>query len=128
MAFLVYTILRNATSTAGHIFSCSAVRFNRFLMLAICASLRTLLERPLTWRGAAFAVCAFGGPGLTVSMMEVGCCVGSESCAGSEIDGSVVSTAVGHAGSAAIAGERPWLDVSHCLAGMTLAVENVAGM
>src|ERR1700730_5964111 len=127
MAFLVYTILRSAASTAGHIFSCSAVRFNRLLMLAICASLRTLLERPLTWRGAAFVVCTFGGSGLTV-MMAVGCCAGSESCAGSEIDGAVVSTAVGHAGSAAIAGERPWLNVSHCLAGMTLAVENVAGM
>src|ERR1700730_4446335 len=127
MPFLVYTILRSAASTAGHIFSCSAVRFNRFLMLGICASLRTLLERPLTWRGAAFVVCTFGGSGLMVSMMAAGCCAGSESCAGFEIGGSVVSTAVGHAGSATIAGERPWLNVSHCSVGITLAVENVAG-
>src|ERR1700720_440200 len=86
MAFLVYTILRSAASTAGHIFSCSAVRFNRFLMLAICASLRTLLERPLTWRGAAFVVCTFGGSGLmawlNVSHCSVGITLAVENVAG----------------------------------------------
>src|SRR5215510_232170 len=102
MALLVYTILRSASSTAGHIRACSAVRFNRRLMLAICASLRTLLERAFGRRGAAFAACTFGGSGFTVS---TGC------CAGSELDGSVVSTAVGHAGSAVTVEESaPWLN------------------
>ena len=41
MAFLVYTILRSAASTAGHSFSCSGVRLRRCFMLAICASLNT---------------------------------------------------------------------------------------
>src|SRR5215472_4558780 len=114
MALLVYTILRSASSTAGHIRACSAVRFNRRFMLAICASLRTLLERAFARRGAAFAACAFGGSGFTVS---TGC---------SELGGLVVSTAVGHAGSAVTVEENaPWLNVSQI--GITLAVENVAG-
>src|SRR5260370_6310217 len=83
MAFLVYTILRSAASTAGHIRSCSAVSFNRCLMLAICASLSTLLERIATRRPGALAACAFGGA------------VAADSPDGCEIGGSVVSIAAG---------------------------------
>src|SRR5215468_6269573 len=85
MAFLVYTILRSAASTAGHIRSCSTVSFNRCLMLAICASLSTLLDRIVTRRAGALAACAFGGSGFAVSARA----------ADGEISGSVISLTVG---------------------------------
>src|SRR5260370_23017218 len=77
MAFLVYTILRRAASTAGHIRSCSAVSFNRCLMLAICASLTTLLERLVTRRAGAGVACAFGGSGFAVSVLAAASPLGS---------------------------------------------------
>src|SRR5216684_5351831 len=127
MAFLVYTILRSAASTAGHIRSCSAVRFNRRLMLAICASLRTLPERFVTRRGGALAACAFGGSGFTVSA------IAAASPVGAEIGGSVVSIAVGvvsaaagQSGSAvAMPDKASRSNLSQCSTGITLAVENV---
>src|SRR5260370_42350550 len=89
MAFLVYTILRSAGLTGGHIRSCAAVSFNRCLMLAICASLSTLLEWLVTRRAGALAACGFGGSGFTVSE------IAADSPVGPEIGGSVVSIAFG---------------------------------
>src|SRR5258707_7365947 len=115
MAFLVYTILRRAASTAGHIRSCSAVSFNRCLMLAICASLSTLLERLVTRRAGAGVACAFGGSGFAVSVLA------AASPVRSDIGGAVVSIAAriaaaagwhsrappGHAGQAALSQTHP---------------------
>src|SRR5712672_259076 len=86
MASLVYTILRSAASTAGHIRSCSAVSFNRCLRLAICASLSTLLERLVTRRAGVLAACAFGGAVSPVA---------ADSPVDSEIGGAVVTIAAG---------------------------------
>src|SRR5215831_12251037 len=130
MAFLVYTILRSAASTAGHICSCSFVSFSRRLMLAICASLSTLLERLVTRRASALGACAFDGSGFAVSPTV------AASPVGSEIGASAVSVAAGWA--SAVAGQggsavampdkASTSSLSQCSTGITLAVENVTGL
>src|SRR5579883_2073102 len=127
MALLVYTILRNAASTGGHIRSCSAVRFSRRLMLAICASVRTLFERLVTRCAGAFVSCIFGGGGFTASTAAAASSFGSETGGGSAVSIAVgVSAAVSPGGSTVTMPDKaPWSNVSQCSTGITLAVVNV---
>src|SRR5262249_23143907 len=121
---------------------CSAVRFNRRLMLAICASLSTLFDRLVTRRGGGpaagtFAGSVFAGSVFAGSVCSVfaGSATATDCPAGSEPGHSTVSVAVGVVSAAggqsgtaeAMADKAPGSNASQCSTGITLAVENVAG-